>query len=229
MQGEIDFQKLEKQFKNLKNRTPTILTLGGSFNPVHVMHIHAFNVAKEHIDALGEEYVIGGFLIPSTDDYVFRKLEKDAIQLEHRNKMINLAISSSDWIMNCPWGEVNSFYAGKEIKKLILNKFPQKITELKVRPICGADFALNCHLFFNGDVVALGREGYNDKLLKYSDRFHEKFIFLQHEEMKDVSSTLVRDKLLKNEKIDETILHPEVSEYLINNFQDSNLKVRFYE
>jgi nicotinic acid mononucleotide adenylyltransferase len=224
---EINFKKLEKQIKNIKNKTPTILTLGGSFNPVHVMHIHAFNVAKEHIESLGEEYVIGGFLIPSSDEYVTMKLNKDAISLEHRNKMIDLATTSSDWIVNCPWGEVNSFYAGKEIKKLILTKFPKKIKELKVRPICGADFALNCHLFLNGDVVALGREGYNDALLKYEKNFHEKFIFLQHEEMKDVSSTLVRSKLLKNEKIDENVLHRDVAEFLKKYcFQDS-LKLRF--
>jgi hypothetical protein len=70
------------------------------------MHIEIFNIAKNKLDN-NENVVIGGFLVPSSDDYVYGKLGKEAISLKHRNKMIEIATSSSDFISYFPFGYVS--------------------------------------------------------------------------------------------------------------------------
>jgi hypothetical protein len=48
------------------------------------MHMRLFEAAKNHLSSLGKYHVVGGYLAPSSDDYVREKLGKDAIKLEHR-------------------------------------------------------------------------------------------------------------------------------------------------
>eukprot|EP01080_Neovahlkampfia_damariscottae_P005639 gene5639-9455_t len=206
----------------IKGKTPVILVLGGSFNPVHTMHIHSFNVVKKHLESLGNEKVVGGFLIPSANSHVQIKLNEDAIELKHRNKMIELAIKSSDWIINYPVGEVNSFKAAYFIAEQLKKKFPTELKDLNYKMICGADFAFRCSLYTHSDVVALGREEYTKELLNCKESFHKDFIFLEHEEMKDISSTLVRKKLKNNEEIGESILDKDVTKYLKKNLKELN-------
>jgi nicotinic acid mononucleotide adenylyltransferase len=216
--SDLNLNKVAKNIKNLNGRTPTILVLGGSFSPVHKMHIHSFEVCKKYIDSLQKEYVIGGFLIPSSESYVNKKLGKDSISLNHRNKLIDISVESSDWIVNCPWGTANSFFAGTCIRNIIMDHFKNEIQNLKLRTICGADFALRACLHLEGSSIALAREGYTGELLKYSKHFHEDFILLQSEEMKDLSSTMIRQKLKKGEELDESWVPKEVSKYLLENF-----------
>ena len=214
----IDFTKIKKNLENLKEKTPTILVLGGSLTTNHNMHIHSFTVCKNHIDSLGKEKVIGGFLIPTSDDYLYSKLGSEAISLENRNKMIELSISSSDWIINCPWGFANSFVAGESIKSMMKKIFFDELKNLKLRFICGADFAYRAHLYLKGNAISLARKGYTDKLMSLSKSFHKDFILIEHEEMKDISSTLIRDKLKKGELINEEIVHKDVAKFLLENF-----------
>jgi hypothetical protein len=146
----VDMQKIEQIISKLektdlkKEIQPIVLTLGGSFNPVHKMHIEAFNVVKNHIDS-EDKIVVGGFLIPSSDDYVFQKLGKEAIKLEDRCKMIDLATKDSDFINNLDWGYINSFSAAHLIGEILNKEIKPKnklILPIKMVPICGADFAL---------------------------------------------------------------------------------------
>eukprot|EP01120_Amphizonella_sp_Union-15-10_P005009 TRINITY_DN1574_c0_g1_i2.p1 TRINITY_DN1574_c0_g1~~TRINITY_DN1574_c0_g1_i2.p1 ORF type:complete len:207 (+),score=37.25 TRINITY_DN1574_c0_g1_i2:57-677(+) len=67
-----------KIFQNIKNKgisnndVCVVLMLSGSFNPVHRMHIKAFELAKKKLE---EKYpVIGGYIAPSSDPYVRSKL-----------------------------------------------------------------------------------------------------------------------------------------------------------
>ena len=105
---EINTSKVEKNIKdNLNNEKQLIiLVTGDCFNPVHLMHIDMFNIAKKNLDSEKLE-VVGGFLIPTNNNYVREKLGKEAITLKHRNEMIELAIESSDFICNFPLGYTN--------------------------------------------------------------------------------------------------------------------------
>jgi hypothetical protein len=42
--------------------------------------------------------VVGAFLCPSSDSYVRSKLGADAISLDDRNRLAELAVRDSDWI-----------------------------------------------------------------------------------------------------------------------------------
>ena len=67
------------------------------------MHVEIFNMAKKHYDS-EKNIVVGGYLVPTTDEYVSYKLNDEAISLTHRNKMIEILIKDSDFIDICPWG-----------------------------------------------------------------------------------------------------------------------------
>lgn len=84
-------------FKSQKN-TKMILLLCGSFNPVTLMHIQMFQLAKEHLEKNGVE-VIGGVISPVHDKYGKQGLapQKDRVE------MVKLAIQKSNWIRISEW------------------------------------------------------------------------------------------------------------------------------
>lgn len=56
----------------------------GAYSPIHIMHIHMLEIAKQHLEGLGTYEVVAGFVSPSHDHYVSRKLGPDWIQIEDR-------------------------------------------------------------------------------------------------------------------------------------------------
>ena len=215
-QLDLDFSKIEKQIKNLNNRIPTIIVLGGSFSPVHNMHIHSFNVCKKYIDSLGEEFVISGYLIPATDKYIQKKLGEGAITLEHRNQMIELSINSSDWILNYPLGSGDALSAGNKIKETLETKY-KELKNIKLRVFCGADNTLKTGKFKKETTVTIGRKGYTEDLKKHSSDFHKNFILIEDDSLEEMSSTLIRKMIQNKEEIDEKYMNKEVVKYLIDN------------
>ena len=146
-----NLSKVEKNLKELEISkeilTPVILVLGGSFNPVHRMHVHGFNIAKKHFEEKKQNFkVVGGFLVPSSDNYVKRKLGTKAMKLEHRSKMIELATKDSNWIECCGLGiEVASMAGG--LIKLELNKRDPKFESIEIFNIFGSDLVLRSRLW----------------------------------------------------------------------------------
>jgi nicotinic acid mononucleotide adenylyltransferase len=221
---QIDFSKVEKQMKNIKGKIPTILILGGSFNPVHQMHIHSFIVAKNHIDSLNKEYVIGGFLIPSTDRYVQGKLGEEAIPLKLRNKMIDLAVEKSDFILNCPWGVSQEFSAGVKIQKIIMDLFPNELQFLNLRTLGGADYTVKRRLWKDGTCVAIARGSDTKEIQLNKSNWHKDFILIEDESLKDLSSTKIRKILKDEEKFDSSDIAEEVSDFI---YQNSEILFKF--
>jgi len=81
-----------------------ILIQTGSHSPIHLVHLRVFNRAREHIEAtVPNTHVIAGFISPSHDIYVSKKLGREAIPGNHRIAMARLAASSSDWVDVDSW------------------------------------------------------------------------------------------------------------------------------
>ena len=82
-----------------------VLLSTGSYCPVHKEHLRIFDVVKSELEKEGK-CVIGGFMCPSHDDYVSYKMKKAGslhIPGFHRWKLIEMALSDSDWIVADPF------------------------------------------------------------------------------------------------------------------------------
>jgi len=109
--------KLLNQLTRLLATTPStptskyiILLQTGSHSPIHLVHLHIFERAREHIEAtLPMNHVIAGYISPSHDIYVFKKLGKEeAILAKDRIAMARLATSSSSWVDVDTWESSSS-------------------------------------------------------------------------------------------------------------------------
>lgn len=222
---EIDLTKVKKNYEKIRGNkkiTPIILASGGSYNPVHKMHIHSYNLAKKTLDNNNQQ-VIGGFLVPSSNEYVNSKLGDDAIDLKHRTEMIKISCKDSDFISVCPWGYVNGFSAGKEIARYLMEDYPELKEKLVLYFVTGADFAYNCSLWrTNYNVICMARGEETKLIRKDMERGgvaeSKSFIIVESEELFDFSSTKVRNQMNKGE-YDKEMLDEEVIEYL-KKYQD---------
>ncbi len=74
-----------------------VLVATGSFNPVHKMHVHMLETAKSYLESGARKrytVVVGGWLSPSHDAYVSRKLCKEWIPAADRAKVWRSSILS---------------------------------------------------------------------------------------------------------------------------------------
>jgi nicotinic acid mononucleotide adenylyltransferase len=94
------------------------LVLPGSFSPVHSQHLPALDIAREVMANLGW-HVIGGFLAPSDDDYVRRKLGDDSWPFARRLELCRLATDDSPWVDVAPWAEFSSYRVTSRLREAI--------------------------------------------------------------------------------------------------------------
>ena len=80
---------------------------------------------KEAIETQTHRNVIGGFIVPSSDDYVKHKLKDDFISLIHRINMSNILTSKSDWLETLDWGIAAGFIIIEYLDKIFI-KLRQK-------------------------------------------------------------------------------------------------------
>jgi len=111
------------------------LVLSGAFNPVHAEHLRMLSVAKAKCERTGWS-VIGGFLAPSSDDYVRTKLAAEAWSLDRRIRLCELATSDSDWIDVWPRGELSGYHVATQILEGLRNEFAQAVAG---RSVIGVD------------------------------------------------------------------------------------------
>ncbi len=109
--------KIRQQINELDNNTNKLafLVLSGSFNPVHTQHINALVLTKRYLESL-KWSVVGGFLAPSSDDHVRKKLNAQALLLRRRIELCKLSIEGFDWLNVCMKGEFSSKWACWKIR-----------------------------------------------------------------------------------------------------------------
>lgn len=217
MSNFIKTDKLEKHLRNLeKNQKGIVLILGGSFNPVHKMHIKTFEVVKNYLEKTQNKVqVLGGFLIPSSDDYTHGKLKNEAYSLNHRNQMIELELNNSDWIEIFPHGYSSAKKASMEIQSYLRDKF--KLENIETRQICGADFAVKYKIWERYNPYIILSRGKDTELVEKKLTKNSKQTLIKTNELHDISSSLIRNLLKENKNISEDIISKEVFSYLKNN------------
>ena len=215
-QLNLDTNKLELNLKKCsKNNELIILIESGALAPPHRMHIGLMEQVKKYFEEKdNNKKVIGGFIIPSSDNYVKHKLKKDFIPLKHRVNMTKILIKNNDWLECLDW----DLAYGEEIKicidKIIKNKFPKY--NIKSYLVFGIDFYTRYKgMQLKSEQVCIYRPGYDLELAK--QMYPNDLIFVEGNS-EDISSTQIRKAI--REKDEETIkklMDEEMIEYIKNN------------
>ncbi|KAG9353172.1 hypothetical protein JZ751_017748 [Albula glossodonta] len=79
--------------------TKVVLLACGSFNPITIMHLRMFELARDYLEDTGKYRVVKGIISPVGDGYK----KKGLIEASHRLEMARLAAESSDWVKVDPW------------------------------------------------------------------------------------------------------------------------------
>lgn len=203
-----------------------VVVLPGSFNPVHSEHLRTLELAKRHLETQGVS-VVGGFLQPSSDQYVAGKVGSAwAMTLEDRIATCELAALANSTENNCElwihaWrsGQTNGFAVPGAVSRFLNSAVPEKLgTELAIPivayMVCGADLVERCGGWTHPaspPVVVLRRPGVSLPHTKPSEGWH-----LADGDMKEVSSTSIR-KAISSEKWNELVAEgcsPAVVEFM---------------
>ena len=87
---------LEDRVKQANAECPeklkVVLLITGSMCPVHRMHLNALKTAGDYLEKHYGYHILGGFISPSNDKYVRKKLKEKAIPFVDRAKMCHLAV-----------------------------------------------------------------------------------------------------------------------------------------
>lgn len=83
-----------------------VLVSSGAYNPIHMLHIRAFYVARQYVESNYKFPVVGAFVSPSHDTFVRVKNRvnpREMITKRHRLALIEAAVASSTWIEVDKW------------------------------------------------------------------------------------------------------------------------------
>lgn len=190
--------------------------MGGTFNPIHLAHLY---IAYEAKDVLNLDKVI--FMVAGNPPH---KKESPVIESKYRYSMVEKAIESYD-------GFVISDY---EIRKNGYSYTYETLQYLKsgeedveVFFIAGADSLMDIEKWRNTDLVlsncvfvAFNRGEYTKEILeaqkeKLENKYNANIILLDVENI-DISSSMIRERISDNKRVD-FFLSKEVMQYINDN------------
>eukprot|EP01001_Neometanema_parovale_P009241 NODE_5489_length_941_cov_112.635697_g5267_i0.p1 GENE.NODE_5489_length_941_cov_112.635697_g5267_i0~~NODE_5489_length_941_cov_112.635697_g5267_i0.p1 ORF type:complete len:239 (+),score=30.37 NODE_5489_length_941_cov_112.635697_g5267_i0:71-787(+) len=228
MEGEV--AKIQAQIETVApGTTVAIVVLSGSLNPVHTMHVKALEVSKHTIETKLGLQVVGGYLVPSSDNYVTGKLGPDAMKLKHRVDMAALACQDIPWITTSDCGIARASDIVSMLVERLSARFP--LHKFKGFMMYGADFVEKYSAWgrmHHVPVICIGRPGHTQVVRDAIDRlraggapslfgFDVNGVVLADEELEDISSTKIR-QLLALEQFDKLVSNgwvvQPVAEYL---------------
>lgn len=191
----------------MKNKI--ILLLSGSLNPVHYGHLEMLIKAKEYMERCCNCTIVYAFLAPSSDKYVESKLGSEAISLANRNEMCFMIAKGYDWIKVF----IDGIASGSKIASILSKQYKMDVYE-----IGGADFINRTKIKAWRKMICFARKG---SIVKDEDKLNIVFI---EEEVKDVSSTLIR-KLTKEKKYEDVIEMKLTSQEIVEFIKEYNKQV----
>lgn len=176
----------------------------GSFNPVHVVH-------KNIMDYLINNSFVDKIIVIATGDYWDKSV---AVSLDDRINMLKF-LESKDII-------VDNNLNNHEYTYEILDKLKKDYSMDEFYLIIGEDNLLKFHLWKNvnkillNKVIVVKRDALNYE--EVINNFVEKdnFIFVDMNNLVDVSSSIIREKIKKGESVSE-YLDSSVLKYIVDN------------
>lgn len=203
-----------------------VLIAFGSFNPVTVMHLRMFEIAKHHLMIKKNITVEKGIISPANDSYA--RIKPSLSPARHRLAMIKLALSDTKWISCEPWEtEQNEWILTLPALRHYETKYGKNI-----RLLCGADLLDSFlipglwsdehieDILRSYGVVCLPREGSNPwKLIHDSSKaqifrkYSENIEIIDDFYSMNISSTMVRESVKQGKPIDH-LVHKDVASYI---------------
>lgn len=86
--ANLPLDKIRANLKKLENSSNFPQQLGvlfqsGTYNPLHLMHTHMFDVVRDKLQENGV-HILGGWLAPSNDHYASNKLGEEHMEAAKR-------------------------------------------------------------------------------------------------------------------------------------------------
>jgi nicotinate (nicotinamide) nucleotide adenylyltransferase len=237
--AENDLRLQDSIVKSMVNRVQdnsdkehVVLIATGSYSPVHRMHVHIFNEAKQVLEEEHGKVVLGGLLSPSHNSHVFGKLYTEGIHSKHRVEMCKLAIEEagySDWLFVDEWEcSANQFINFPKVTRTLYDYLKEieqfKNVKLRCMYLCGTDLYYRCGQMISLRYDTLGvvvlkrsEDGYNSNDLQSDPSTH---LYVIHKssvlDNNDLSSTKVRQHLEQQLDCSHITFH-SVVQYLQRN------------
>lgn len=210
--------------------SPHVLISCGSFNPITMMHLRMFELARHHMRTKRGVLFEKGVISPTNDNYAIHK--PSLSPAFHRMAMIKLALKdvAQSWIVCDDWETQQREW----IRTLPALRHYANVYGNNLRLLCGADLLesfLTPNLWSDEHIeeiikdygiIALPRPGSNPyKLLYDSPKAHifkrhlDRIEILDDECQTNISSTMVRDLVKEGKPIDH-LVHKAVAEYIKN-------------
>ncbi|MBQ5885241.1 MAG: nicotinate (nicotinamide) nucleotide adenylyltransferase [Clostridia bacterium] len=192
-----------------------ILVFGGTFNPVHVGHVEMLKKAQVVISP-DLTLVIPTFLPPH------KSVSSDFLSSVVRLNMCKLAF---DEFENTEVSDIEIKAKEKSYSVITFSKLHEIYPDAEFIMLCGADMFLTLQTWYKYDELikltafcALPRKEGADELMEYAKIIENdggKCIVID-EEVTDISSTEIRQKLFNNEDVSQFV-PDKVCEYIENN------------
>ena len=217
----IDTSKLLLPLSETKKNI--VLLLNGCFNPIHNNHIRLLELAREHFNSLNDYHVIGGYISPTHDAGIQRKISVLLTTWQDRLEMCRLAVQDSSWIMVDDWQIRQEKNQGAQQSKQRLNTLLHNLhPSIEIISICGGDALPKFKSIWKKErlICVINRpidEFDFDQYFQSAEikPYHDNIILIRdYQSMKDIGSTYIRQQISKNlheSLIDD--LHPAVLEY----------------
>ncbi|CAF0842876.1 unnamed protein product [Didymodactylos carnosus] len=207
-----------------------VLIKTGALNPVHRSHISNLVQTKQYLEDVYHFHVLGGYISPTHDEYVYLKLRDDWITGECRIAMCEKAIEEAgqqSWLSvdkaECMAKEfVDLSIVSSSLQKFINDKLKLS-TPIRVIYVCGLDLFNRCGglrslRYSKMGVAVVYRPGEQETIVKQAVIKDSNIFYVPIKDeikwtLEDVSSTLIR-KTLKNNQSCEHLTYTSVIDYL---------------
>lgn len=207
---------------------PHVLISCGSFNPITVMHLRMFEVAKQFFKSKKNIDIQKGVISPTNDHYA--AIKPTLIPSRHRVAMINLALKdvTGAWIVCDTWETRQQTW----IRTLIALRHYESVYGSNMKLLCGADLIESFlvpnlwsdehieEILTSYNIVCVPRCGSNPwKIIHDSEKSH---IFRKHLDCihiiedwapTNISSTQIRTAVRENQSIDH-LVNKDVAAYI---------------
>lgn len=205
-----------------------VLISCGSFNPVTVMHLRMFELARHHLKTKLGIHVEKGVISPTNDSYAL--IKPSLSPASHRLAMVRLALKDAEtnWIVCDDWETRQSEW----IRTLPALRHYSTVYGSNLKLLCGADLLESFlvpnlwtdehieEIIRDFGIVAIPRPGSNPWKLLYESskssifkKHIEKIVILHEDLQMDISSTMVR-RLVKEGKPIDQLVHKSVERYI---------------